>query len=170
MENAQKFIELRDRINPNTKIWMRMIKGEKNANEWAEYKDFWEPKLAETDRLYYHSMHNWGGQLDVGQVASTYEPNLPCVALWSLMVIFSNGDVPLCNVDYNNKFPTGNVRDFTIAEIWQNKIMSTRRNLHLNGDKKDISLCEKCNVWDEQSNESKDLISDSYAEAIEIAS
>jgi len=27
----------------------------------------------------------------------------PCIAPWSLMTIFSNGDAPLCNIDFNNK-------------------------------------------------------------------
>ena len=71
------------------------------------------------------------------------------VALWSLLVVFANGDVPLCNVDYNNKFPTGSIMKNSIKELWQSKIMSVRRKLHLDGNKKDISICANCNVWDE---------------------
>lgn len=169
LENALRYIEMRDRIYPESKIYMRMIRQESNLNEWPSYEAYWRPKLQAHDRLYYHNLFNWGGQLEsFSPVAASYEPNLPCVALWSLLVIFGNGDVPLCNVDYNNKYPTGNVRDNSIAELWRSKTLNQRRGQHLSGDKSAISLCENCNVWDEGqiTNES---ISPDYTEQVSIA-
>ena len=96
----------------------------------------------------------------------SYEPNLPCVALWSLMVFFTNGDVPLCNVDYNNKFPTGNIMNSSIKEMWNSKIMQNRRKLHMNSDKKSNKICKDCNVWDQKTGE--ELISSEYAEKVSI--
>ena len=49
---------------------------------------------------------------------------------------FANGDVPLCNVDYNNKFPTGNVMNTSIRDLWSSNIMKLRRELHIKGNKK----------------------------------
>jgi len=167
LENALKFIELRNKIRPETEIWMRMIRQDSNKDEWPAYYGFWSEKLSDHDRIYYHNIFNWGGQLkDYTPVSNSFEPNLPCVALWSLLVIFANGDVPLCNVDYNNKYPTGNVRTHSIRELWQSKIMNERRELHLNGQKACITLCENCNVWDE----SPDLegISSEYVSAVEL--
>lgn len=167
LENALKFIELRNKIRPQTRIWMRMIRQEGNKNEWPEYQKYWASKLSEQDRIYFHNIFNWGGQLDgFTPITKSFEPNLPCVALWSLLVIFANGDVPLCNVDYNNKFPTGSVMTHSIKELWQSKIMNERRRLHLNDQKSCISICENCNVWDE----SPDLegISAEYATPIEL--
>lgn len=150
LENALRFIELRNQIRPQTKIWIRMIRQESNKNEWPEYEKFWRSKVAPHDRVYFHNIFNWGGQLDnFKAISSSFEPNLPCVALWSLFVIFSNGDVPLCNVDYNNKFPTGSILTHSIQELWQSKIMNERRVMHLTGQKSCISICQNCNVWDE---------------------
>ena len=36
----------------------------------------------------------------------TVARDVPAMAARSLCVIFCNGDVPLCNVDYNNTYPT----------------------------------------------------------------
>jgi len=148
--NAIRFIELRNRIRPRTKIWVRMIRQESNYDEWPAYETYWRRKLFAHDRVNFSIIHNWGAQL-VGfkPVAKSYEPNLPCVALWSLMVIFSNGDVPLCNVDFNKRYPTGNVASDSIAAVWRSKIMTERRAWHLNGDKGRIDICKNCNVWDE---------------------
>ena len=91
----------------------------------------------ETDRIYYHNLFNWGGQLArFESLSPSYEPNLPCVALWSLLVIFANGDVPLCNVDYNSKFPTGSVLKSSIEELWRSKLMNSRRRAHIMSQKR----------------------------------
>ena len=167
MENALRFIKLRNQIRPETKIWVRMIRQESNQNEWPEYYKFWQDKISENDRVYYHNIFNWGGQLKgFKSISQSYEPNLPCVALWSLFVIFCNGDVPLCNIDFNNKYPTGSVVKNSIEEVWRSKIMFERRQLHLTGKKACISLCEHCNVWDE----SHDLgnLSAEYAQAVNV--
>jgi len=167
MENALKFIELRDKIRPQTKIWVRMVRQESNADEWPEFEQYWKKKLGPNDRVNYHNLHNWGDQLKgFKPVADSYEPNLPCIVLWSLMVIFGDGRVPLCNVDYNNKFPTGDVADKSIAEVWQSTIMNERRRLHLDGKKAAISICDNCNVWDEPSD--KEGVAAEFADDVEV--
>ena len=169
LENALRFIELRNKINPRTKIWIRMVMQEANKDEWAEYKTYWAQRLLpDHDRIYYHTIFNWGGQLKAFKpVAKSCELNLPCVSLWSLMVIFNNGDVPLCNVDFNLKYRLGNVKDSSIAELWHSKLMETRREKHLFGRKRDIGICGNCNVWDEPIDLKN--VSSKYAEADDVA-
>lgn len=167
LKNALQFIDLRNKMKSQTKIWVRMIRQESNQFEWDSYHSYWKAKLSDEDRVYYHNIFNWGGQLkDFKPISSSYEPNLPCVALWSLLVIFSNGDVPLCNVDYNNKYPTGSILNHTIAELWQSKIMNERRAHHLKGEKANISLCQNCNVWDESPDSHQ--ISSEFASSVEL--
>lgn len=168
LANALRFIDLRNKIRPETQIWMRMIRQDSNYKEWPEYESFWKSKLAPSDRIYFHNLFNWGDQLGgFRPVATSYEPNLPCVSLWSLLVIFANGDVPLCNVDYNNRYPTGSVLSHSISELWQSKILNERRRHHLDGNKGCISLCGKCNVWDEPET-ANPFISSQYAEKVSL--
>lgn len=169
MENALRFIELRNKIRPETKIWMRMIKQEGNYDEWPDYHKYWAERLGKQDRIYFHTVFNWGGQLKgYAPIVKSYEPNLPCVALWSLMVIFTDGRVPLCNVDFNNKYPTGSVVTHSIEELWKSKIMNERREMHLLGKKAGVSLCKNCNVWDEAQDQNGKTISQEYASPVEI--
>ena len=98
----------------------------------------------------FHNLHNWGDQLkSFVPVATSHEPKLPCVALWSLMVIFTNGDVPLCNVDFDNKYPSGNIATNSIAEVWNSAPLLEMRRRHFEGRKAEIEICGNCNVWDE---------------------
>tara|TARA_B110000977_G_scaffold201844_1_gene299210 strand:+ start:3646 stop:4629 length:984 start_codon:yes stop_codon:yes gene_type:complete len=166
-DNAIRFLQLRDKINPKCRVWIRMIRQKSNYDEWPDYYDFWKKYTSDVDRIYYHNIFNWGGQLDdYKSVSKSFEPNLPCVALWSLMVIFANGDVPLCNVDYNNKYPTGSIMKNSIRDLWTSEVMNARRTLHLKGNKKDISICANCNVWDEVKGE--EIISPEFAEQVSI--
>lgn len=171
LANALSLIELRNEIRPETKIWVRMIRQESNKDEWPSYFDFWKTKLnlSSKDRCYFHNLFNWGNQLEgFRPIAKSFEPGLPCVALWSLMVIFTDGRVPLCNVDYNQKFPIGDATKDSLKSIWQSKLLNEKRELHLKGEKAKISICDNCNVWDE----SPDLegISSQYAEAVDLKS
>lgn len=165
MENALRFIALRNRLRPSASIRVRMVRQESNRDEWPDYEKFWRPRLAPGDRCYYVNIHNWGGQLDgYRPVEASRVRALPCVALWSLMVIFANGDVPLCNVDYNNREPLGNVRDHGIAELWRSPLAAARRAQHLDGRKAEMTLCQSCTVWDEPS-DAKVSVVDQFAAA-----
>lgn len=150
MFNAQRFIEIRDALKSKCRIWVRMVRQELNKDEWPEYRDFWRARVRATDRVDYHNIHNWGGQLVGFKQIAAADTEQPCPALWSLMVIFANGDVPLCNVDYGNKYPVGNVGESSISEVWQSKEQNRRRQLHLDGKRSEIPMCISCNVWSEK--------------------
>ena len=83
-ENAINFLKLRDKINPNCRVWIRMIRQESNKDEWNDYYNFWKSYASENDRIYYHNIFNWGGQLDnYKSIEKSFEPNLP-VLLYGL--------------------------------------------------------------------------------------
>jgi sulfatase maturation enzyme AslB (radical SAM superfamily) len=165
MANALRFIGLRNQIRPSCKVWVRMIRQETNVDEWPAFEAYWRQHLAENDRVNYHDIHNWGGQLDgFKAIVPTREPNLPCIALWSLMVIFGDGRVPLCNVDYNNLYPSGDVSKDSIANVWRSHIYNQRRLMHLGGDKAGIPICKNCNVWDEPPD--RDKVAPEVSEAV----
>lgn len=152
MNNANGFIKMRDRLGSKCQIWVRMIRQESNKAEWPDFQRFWLDKVLATDRVDYHNIHGWGNQLVNWKPIAHADTQMPCVALWSLMVIFANGDVPRCNVDYNNKHPLGNVLENPITELWQRH--EALRAQHIAGVRE--SICQGCTVWSEkQINEHK---------------
>jgi radical SAM protein with 4Fe4S-binding SPASM domain len=167
MENTRDFITMRNNMNSDTKIWIRMIRQDSNADEWLEYENYWREILKTTDRINYTNLHNWGNQLkNFAAGSKSFEPNLPCVVLWSQFVVFADGNIPLCSIDFNNKFPNGNVTESSIADLWKSQIMATRRQLHMRGQKAEISICDNCNAWDEPSDVKS--VSEAYTEATPI--
>ena len=149
-QNVLGFIEARNAASSTCQAWVRMIRQEANRNEWPAFERYWRGRLRHTDRVDFRNIHNWGSQLVHFKPIASANTEKPCVALWSLMVVFAHGDVPMCNVDYNNKHPLGNLRDNTIAELWNSREQGRRRQLHLDGDRK--SICKGCTVWSEEAN------------------
>jgi radical SAM protein with 4Fe4S-binding SPASM domain len=147
MANALNFILLRDAMKSSCQIWVRMIRQELNYREWDEYEKNWKSLLKSSDRVDFRMIHNWGSQLKDFKPVSKTSTDKPCVALWSLMVIFADGSVPMCNVDYNKKYPLGSVKESSIEALWQSRIQNERRGIHLT-DRGALSLCKNCTVWD----------------------
>jgi len=150
VNNAIKFIKLRDKINPDTKVRIRMIRQDKNKHQWPDFKRFWEQYTSQNDKVYYTNIHNWGNQLKNFKPISMGDGFAhPCIAPWSLMTIFSNGDAPLCNIDFNNNYLIGEVRTQSIKDVWNSPQMKEYRELHITGRRNEIPICEHCTVWDE---------------------
>jgi len=149
MDNCLQFIAQRDKMKSTCQVWVRMIRQESNKDEWPEYERFWRSKLRDTDRVDFRNLHNWGSQLVNFKPLQKVQTEKPCIALWSLMVIFANGDVPMCNVDYNNRHPLGNVRDQKIGSLWQSVEQMHRRYKHMQGERDEIDICNGCTVWSE---------------------
>lgn len=150
MRNCLQFIRLRDDMQSSCQIWVRMIRQESNKDEWPAFKAFWSGKVRESDRVDYRNIHNWGSQLVNFKPVAEANIADPCIAPWSLMVIFADGSVPRCNVDYNNKHPIGNVGESTIKELWKSAPQIALRLQHLAGNRGGI--CVGCNVWSEGAN------------------
>ncbi len=167
LENALRFIELRNRIRPSAEIRMRMIIQDSNKEEFPEYEAYWSDKLASHDRCFSHNIHNWGGQLEGHKhVAASLQPRVPCVSLWSAMVIFADGDVPMCTVDFHNTHPTGSVVENSIKELWDSSVMAERRQIHMEHRRGIFPNCLTCNVWDEPSD--FEAFSESYVKQLSV--
>lgn len=150
LRNTENFIRLRDRINPATSIRVRMIDMPENRDEQDAYRAFWAPQLGPQDVCDVRTYHNWGGQLDGYHGEERLANDIPCLWHWASFAVFSSGEVPLCGIDFNNRYPTGNLNDNTIQEIWTSPLMRQRRMMHLIGLRGDHAMCKTCNVWDDR--------------------
>jgi len=149
-ENCVNFFRVRNWTGTSCKIRVRMVRQEANYVEWPEFEKFWKFYLGSDDTVECKDIHNWGGQLQGFKSVSPADTERACVALWSLMCIFADGSVPLCNVDYNNKYPLGSVVTNTIEELWRSDKQNLRRKQHLYGCRAAIAPCTNCTVWSEK--------------------
>jgi len=89
--------------------------------------------------------HNWAG--DVGHPSSRKHYS-PCTFLWQALVIFWDGAVLPCPQDFFGCLKLGNIKDSTLAEVWNGEPMLNLRKKILAGDFEGLSTCAECDrLW-----------------------
>ncbi len=70
----------------------------------------------------------------------------PCARLSSRLTILCDGTIVACEQDVLGKSPLGSVGSDSIADVWQKRIASLRRD-HQNGNFTSHPLCGGCKEW-----------------------
>lgn len=70
--------------------------------------------------------------------------DLGCLYPWRQMVVSAEGEVGLCCRDHNFKFKAGNVKENTVASLWNSSALQDARQKIGCGNKSKISLCKEC--------------------------
>jgi radical SAM protein with 4Fe4S-binding SPASM domain len=100
------------------------------------------------NRIEIKEMHNWAGEIDKGGNKRKY---VPCTFLWQALIIFWDGTVLPCTQDFHGYLALGNVRQESLAEIWNNDKMVRLRTMIIEKDIAGLETCSKCDrLWREQ--------------------
>jgi len=100
------------------------------------------------DKIFVKEPHNWAGETGAVRERKTYAP---CTFLWQALIIFWDGEVLPCTQDFFGYYPLGNVRDSTLAEIWNGGRMVALREKIVRCDIADLKTCGRCDrVWRRQ--------------------
>ena len=152
VKNALGFVQLRDHMESNTRVRVRMTIQPENQDEFDDFMSFWRGKLGPNDSVYGKVLHTWANSDRNYSLAEGYDFALlnesPCSSPWTSLVILTDGRVLLCCCDYNATINLGNVRDSSIKEIWQAQKSETIRRLHATQGRKAIPMCINCTAWD----------------------
>lgn len=77
----------------------------------------------------------------------SYEENKKaCPYPFYTMVVKSNGDVVPCCVAWDKSLVVGNVKDHSLAELWNSPRMEEIRKTHLRGERSSLSSCVSCDT------------------------
>ena len=70
----------------------------------------------------------------------------PCTFLWDRMYVWHDGKVNPCDADYKSYLTYGNVKDKTIYEVWNGEKINSHRKKHLDGNRTDLTPCDRCGI------------------------
>jgi len=100
------------------------------------------------DKIFVKEPHNWAGETGEVRDRTTYAP---CTFLWQALVVFWDGEVLPCTQDFFGYYPLGNVRNATLAEVWNGERMIALREKLVRGAISDLKTCGQCDrVWRKQ--------------------
>ena len=150
LNQTLRLIEMRNSSGSSLKIRVQMVRQESNYSEAEEFIKFWKSKLNDCDQVVIQNAHNWGNKVDVLKIGDEHIVNdKPCIALWGTFVAHMDGTVPLCCIDTESDHKIGNLNKNTIQEVWTNQLLLKYRELHENGNRSRIDMCNGCTLWRE---------------------
>lgn len=149
-ENVKRLVALKKKLQSKTPLVV--VKIIQTPDTQSEIKPFIHKWKSIADFIEIGEYHNWDGTLNG---SSQFNPkNLledtdryPCTFLWYNPVILWDGKITTCCVDYQGKGIIGDIKEESIANIWQGNILKNIRMAHLKGKYNTIPLCSRCQFW-----------------------
>lgn len=151
MENIVRFLEIKKSTGgrkPKTIIELidQPGLGESAARSRKAFEDRF--RGLPLDRIYVKEIHNWAGEMGAVRRKKSFTP---CAFLWNALIVFWDGTVLPCTQDFFGYYPLGNVRDSSLAAIWNNERMVGLREKIVRGDIAEITTCSRCDrLWRNQ--------------------
>ena len=140
LNNVDMLFNIREKINnPITEIRVSGVDYYQNTDR-KKFYDFW---INRSDHV---SMGNALERWDTYFNAEHPDINDPCENLWDRMYVWFDGKVNPCDADYKSYLSYGNVKDHSIKNVWESKIIKKIREDHLKGCRNKINPCNKCGV------------------------
>ncbi len=71
----------------------------------------------------------------------------PCRKIFTDMIIYWNGRIALCNYDWDQRLPIGDVNTQSLQEIWEGELFEEIRKMHNENNISENLLCKDCHHW-----------------------
>jgi radical SAM protein with 4Fe4S-binding SPASM domain len=127
-------------------IQVSSVDVEEYRKSQPDFIDFWR-KYADRVRIYMeHSSDGNLGSINKELLINKVQRK-PCGKIYTDIVIYWNGDIALCNHDWNNELAIGNVKEQSIAEIWHSDAYKDIRQMHEKTQFIENMTCAHCDHW-----------------------
>jgi radical SAM protein with 4Fe4S-binding SPASM domain len=150
--NLLEFLKLKVELGVKTHVALSMIDFSMNRESIEHLKKYWE-SVPGIDEFAAKEFKVWNGDAaDVNKLADKRVDNAElkkthcratCNVPWEKMSLAWDGDVLPCCYDYDKKYVLGNVKNKTMAEMWNGPEMQALRKEFLDNDVKN-PLCRSC--------------------------
>lgn len=150
IDNVMNFIKHAERRKqqdlPVPEIQVSTVDIDEYRAKQEEFIHFWQQYA---DRVRVYIEHSSNGQF--GSITNSrfdcIDERKPCEKVYTDMVIYWDGQVVLCNHDWDNHLDLGNVKIGTIQEIWNSSRYKEIREMHERNKFPDSLVCKSCNHW-----------------------
>jgi hypothetical protein len=136
IENIRTLARLRNesgRTHP--KLILSFVRQNNSADEQAFIAEW--SKVA--DKIHITDLHNWAGTLN-----ERSNVQFPCYRLWLTFTVLWDGRVSMCCADFDGRHIFGDLRNQTIAEVWNSPMYRAARREHLESG--GPGICRTCDL------------------------
>lgn len=149
--NTLRLLEIKAALRPRTTVRIAMVEQPDRPGEGDAFVEHWKPLLGPGDQVSVTRAYNWGiaqSVVDCDDGVRAAVNRVPCLGLWTSLVVDVGGEVRMCCADEAGVTEVGNLSEQSIAEVWGGPAMSAIRQRHLDGRRHELALCDGCPVWD----------------------
>jgi MoaA/NifB/PqqE/SkfB family radical SAM enzyme len=104
--------------------------------ELQEFVRFWMEKKVRPNMFF---NGNWAGK-----TRKVCNVEGGCSRPGTILTVLSDGNTALCCYDLNGEVSFGNLKDKTIADVWESEELENYRFLNDAGRRKELKLCKDC--------------------------
>ncbi|MDO8803071.1 MAG: radical SAM/SPASM domain-containing protein [Elusimicrobiota bacterium] len=151
-KNLLAFLKLKLELKSAARVSLSMIDFEENQESIEVMRRFWA-QVPGIDEFKCKTFVTWDGEApDVNALAGTGRDSresrklhsaVGCLSPWRHMTVAWDGDVLPCCFDYDKKYVLGNVKEQSLAEIWNGERMQSLRKEFLSNNVSN-RLCRSC--------------------------
>jgi hypothetical protein len=151
VSNVNNFIKTRGKLG-KTRVMIRFIRQEINKHEWPLFVDYWSKQLDKTfgDEVVKFDIHNCAGDVEGYEEMDPNRAlefdNYVCEELSKRIVIFSNGEIALCNADINGFCNLESAIDCDPIEVFNGKVFNYYRKMMEEGKISELDPCKHCTI------------------------
>jgi len=147
IRNIERFLLARGNRNPPYLI-LRIIDMNETKAEIAEFQDFWQDRISETDIIQVSGFNDWTGTINAGKNHVDMRVQRgPCKMLWKNLTVYHDGRVTPCCYDAEGELFIGNANEEHLRNIWEGPRLKQLRDFHLAHQFEKIPICQRCNTW-----------------------
>lgn len=144
IKNIDSLIKLRNKSKSKLRISLSVAANPLNQKGINIFLKKWKSKV---DEISINWIHSWAGSVKNG-IEKSISPKYPCRSLFEQIVIQSNGDVPLCCVDYEGKIIGGNIMKDKILDSFYADSLNRIRKMHIDNKIDKFAMCSECRFSD----------------------
>lgn len=141
LSNIDLLLEMKSKAKSKLHVMVTVAANPINKKSINSFNKKWEAKV---DEVAINWIHDWAGAVDTKDGKSTWKKRYPCRTLFEQIVVHSNGNIPLCCIDYEGIVIGGNVKDKAILESFNGDKIKKIKDMHRNGQIDKFKMCANC--------------------------
>jgi len=120
---------------PRIRIFTDMdLSNENEIDEFARFWSHWADVVAVVDKSIKSSTNSF----------SNRNIKWACSRLWQRMVVTFDGEIIVCNYDFEGKFKLGSFPNTSISDAWNSEKMNWIRKMHRSNKSNELEPCRSC--------------------------
>jgi radical SAM protein with 4Fe4S-binding SPASM domain len=147
VRNVREFIAVRQEMGRRLPLLrVSFVRTAENEHEVEAFVEQW------SDVADYYAVSDYSNWAPESVTGATHYPStrlnvvseFRCPQPWQRATIYANGDVFPCCSETGRRHPVGNVRDQSLAAMWNSPVVQQLRTLHTEGRWRDNPICRSC--------------------------